>query len=349
MIVDAHAHYTQAPVQLDAFRGRQVSMQNKPRRADLVVSDDQIEASLQKNLQQIRDRGIHHMMFSPRASGMGHDFGSALISRYWTEANNDLISRVCRLYPTIFSPVCQLPQSPGISPANCREELERCVLELGFVGCNINPDVSGGLAPLTPSLADEWWYPLWEKMVELDVPGTIHASSTCHPGQHLNGSHYINWDTAAVVELCNSRVFDDFPTLKLIIPHAGGAIPFQFNRQRSLWAGRAGKSFEEMVRHLYFDLSIYDQDSLEMTVRKLGADRLLYATEMFGTAKNVDPLTGRAFDDTVSMMNAIPDLTDADRALIFAGNARRIYTRVDWATIEAAAAPEIAAVRETVQ
>jgi 4-oxalmesaconate hydratase len=330
MIVDVHAHYTQAPLQLDAYRGRQMSAMNKPVRGSLSISDEALAASLKGNLAQMGDRGITRMMFSPRASGMGHEVGGELVSRYWTEINNDLIARVCAMYPDVFSPVCQLPQTPGIGPANCIPELRRCVEEMGFVACNINPDVSGGMAPLTPSLGDEWWYPLWEAMVALDVPGMIHASSTLHPGQHLNGSHYINWDTAAVVELCNSRVFEDFPALKLIIPHAGGSTPFQLNRQRSLNVLRGKRPFEEMVRHLYFDLAIYDQDSMEMTIRKLGADRVLYATEMFGTAKAVDPLTGRAFDDTVEMVRTIPGLSAEDQALIFHGNARRLYSRVKW-------------------
>jgi 4-oxalmesaconate hydratase len=333
MIIDVHAHYTQAPPQLDAYRGRQMSALNKPVKGKLSLSDEVIAQSLKGNLAQMQERGITHMMFSPRASGMNHDVGGELVSRYWSEINNDLIAQVCRLFPQTFSPVCQLPQSPGIGHAGSIEELRRCVNEMGFVACNINPDVSGGLAPLTPSLGDEWWYPLWEAMVALDVPGMIHASSTQHPGQHLNGSHYINWDTAAVVELCNSRVFEDFPKLKLIIPHAGGSTPFQFNRQRSLNALRGKRPFEEMVRHLYFDLAIYDQDSMEMTIRKLGADRVLYATEMFGTAKAVDPRTGLAFDDTVGMVRAIPGLSEADQALIFHGNAQRLYSRAKWKTV----------------
>ena len=109
MIIDTHAHYTQAPPQLDAYRGRQVSQQNKPRKGRLNISDEQIVASLSgKNLQQMTDRGIDRLIFSPRASGMGHDFGNELISRYWTETNNDLISRVCKLFPDRFVPAVGL-------------------------------------------------------------------------------------------------------------------------------------------------------------------------------------------------------------------------------------------------
>lgn len=275
----------------------------------------------------MRERRIDRLMFSPRASGMGHDFGNELVSRYWAEVNNDLIGRVSQLFPDYFSPVCQLPQTPGISPRNCIEEFERCVHEMGFVACNINPDVSGGVEPFTPSLGDEWWYPLWEKMVELDVPGMIHASSTLNPALHVNGSHYVNIDTSAVVELCNSKIFDDFPKLKLIIPHGGGAIPYQWNRHRSLHISSGHRPFEEAVRNLYFDMALYDHECIELLVHKVGSERVLFATEMFGTAKAIDPLTGRGFDDTVEMVESLSSLSAGDRANIFENNARRLYSR----------------------
>ncbi|MDE2515765.1 MAG: amidohydrolase [Rhodospirillales bacterium] len=328
MIVDVHAHYTQASAKLDAYRGRQISSLNKPSKGSLGISDDEIIASLQGNIRQMKDRGIDRLMFSPRAGGMGHEFGNALTSRYWTEVNNDLIGRVCRLLPAQFSPVGQLPQSPGISPENCAEEIERCVAEWGFVGFNINPDVSGGAQPFTPSLGDEWWYPLWERMVALDLVGMIHASATLNPAQHMNGAHYVNWDTAAVIELCNSRVFDDFPGLKLIVPHGGGAIPFQWRRHSALHALEKRRPFEEMVKHLYFDLALYDRDSMELAIRRMGPDNLLYASEMFGTAKAVDPTTGRCYDDTVPFLKEIDWLSEADKEKIFSGNARRLYSRV---------------------
>jgi 4-oxalmesaconate hydratase len=330
MIIDVHAHYTQAPAQLDAYRGKQLSNLNRPTKGSISVSDEQIVKSVQENLKQMKDKGLDRLVLSPRASGMGHDFGNELISRYWTEVNNDLIGRVCRMFPDKFVPCCQLPQTPGVGPGNCVEELERCVKELGFAACNINPDVSGGVIPFTPSLGDEWWYPLWEKMVELDVPAMIHASSTLNPALHILGSHYTNQHNAAVVELCNSRVYDDFPKLKLIIPHGGGAVPYQFNRHRALHMRENRRPFEEMVRHLYFDMAIYDRDSMEMLLRRIGIDNVLFSTEMLGTAKAVDPETGRYFDDTVGMVKSIDWLTETDLYKIFEGNAKKLYSRAKW-------------------
>jgi 4-oxalmesaconate hydratase len=326
MIIDVHGHYTTAPAQLDAYRGNQLTFLNRPTRGSLKISDGEIRESLQGQFNQMKEMGIDRIIFSPRASGMGHEIGNELVSRYWTETCNDLIARVCSLYPDKFIPVCALPQSPGISPRNCVAESERCVKEMGFVGCNINPDVAGGGQPFTPRLGDSWWNPLWEKMVELDVPGMIHASSTCDPARHLNGSHYIMIDVLAVYELCASDIFERYPTLKLIVPHGGGAVPYQWNRHRALQVS-ANHSFEETVRHLYFDTAIYDRDAFEMLIRKMGPDNVLFATEMFGTAKAIDPKTGRKFDDTVHFIDEIEWLTDEDRFKILEGNARKVFNR----------------------
>ena len=82
-----------------------------------------------------------------------------------------------------------------------------------------------------------------------------------------------------------------------------------------------------MVKHLWFDMAIYDQDLMELLIRRMGPDRLLYASEMFGTAKATDPGTGRCYDDTVPFVKAIPWLSEEDRFKIFEGNARRLYSR----------------------
>jgi 4-oxalmesaconate hydratase len=219
-------------------------------------------------------------------------------------------------------------------------ELTRCVEDLGFVGCNVNPDISGGLQPFTPSLADEYWYPLWERLVELDVPCMIHASTTNNPAFHINGAHYIAWHYTAVVELCASRVWQEFPTLKVIIPHGGGGIPFQWNRHRALHVLQNAAPFEEAVRHLYFDTSVYDADSLEMLVRKVGERRVLFGSEMFGTALSRDPQTGRGFDDIIPMLESMPGVTAQGRAAILADNALRVFPRL----ANRVRLPEVAAV-----
>ncbi len=85
------------------------------------------------------------------------------------------------------------------------------IKEFGFIGCNLNPDPSGGYWK-DPPLTDKWWYPFYEKLVELDVPAMIHVSMSCNPNFHTTGGHYINGDTTAFMQLITGDLFKDFPS-----------------------------------------------------------------------------------------------------------------------------------------
>ena len=328
MIIDAHGHYTTVPPGMRTFRALQISNMGRAKKGAVTISDDEIRSSLEKSqIRLLDERGIDVMLFSPMASAMGHHFGSEAISRHWTEVSNDLIHRVCTLFPDRFVGVCALPQSPGVKPTACAAELERCVTELGFVGCNVNPDPSGGFWT-DPPLGDEWWYPLYEKMQELDVPAMLHASATCNPAFHTTGSHYLNVDATAFMQLLESRVFQDFPRLKLILTHGGGNVPFQEARYRALCLMNKWEPFEAFMKRLYFDTTVYSQEAMQMLIQVVGPDNILFASEMLGGVNAVNPVTGRMFDDNQPYIDALGWLSEADRRKIFEENALRAYPRL---------------------
>ena len=62
----------------------------------------------------------------------------------------------------------------------------------------------------------------------------IHVTSSCNPAFHYTGAHYINGDTTAFMQLIQGNLFKDFPTLRFVIPHGGGAVPFHWGRYRGL-------------------------------------------------------------------------------------------------------------------
>ena len=328
MIIDAHGHYTTVPPGMRTFRALQISNMGRAKKGAVTISDDEIRSSLEKSqIRLLDERGIDVMLFSPMASAMGHHFGSEAISRHWTEVSNDLIHRVCALFPDRFVGVCALPQSPGVKPTACAEELERCVTELGFVGCNVNPDPSGGFWT-DPPLGDEWWYPLYEKMQELDVPAMLHASATCNPAFHTTGSHYLNVDATAFMQLLESRVFQDFPRLKLILTHGGGNVPFQEARYRALCLMNKWEPFEAFLKRLYFDTTVYSQEAMQMLIQVVGPDNILFASEMLGGVNAVNPVTGRMFDDNQPYIDALGWLSEGDRRKIFEENALSAYPRL---------------------
>lgn len=149
MIIDCHGHYTTAPRSLEHYRERQAAaFPDVGRLAGLerpAISDEQLRDSLEQGQLRVQDsRGIDLTIFSPRAAGMSHHIGDAATSVTWSRICNDLIRRACSFYPTRFAGVCQLPQSPGVPPANCIPELERCVAEMGFIGCRTHPALGFG-------------------------------------------------------------------------------------------------------------------------------------------------------------------------------------------------------------
>jgi 4-oxalmesaconate hydratase len=328
MIIDVHGHYTTAPPQLAAWRQRQIASAGTPFTEPLAISDDEIRATITSGqLRFQQERGTDLTLFSPTAGGMAHHYGDEQTSRQWTTTVNDLIQRVCTLFPQNFVGVCQLPQSPGVSPANCIPELERCVEQYGFVGCNLNPDPSDGYWT-GPPLTDRSWYPLYEKMVQLEVPAMIHVSMSCNPNFHGTGAHYLNGDTTAFMQFVLADLFKDFPSLKFVIPHGGGAVPYHWGRYRGIAQDAGRPAIETLLDNVFFDTCVYHYPGVRHLVEVIGADNVVFASEMIGAVKSVDARSGHYFDDTKRYVEAIETLSEADRQKIFADNALKIYPRL---------------------
>jgi 4-oxalmesaconate hydratase len=333
MIIDCHGHYTTAPKELLAYRDEQIAALKNPSQAQskgaLKITDDQIRESLEgAQLKFQRERGSDVTIFSPRAAGMGHHIGNESTSRNWTEHCNDLIHRVCELYPENFVGVCQLPQSPGVPIANSISELERCVNEFGFIGCNLNPDPSGGHWT-APPLTDRQWYPFYEKMVEFDVPAMIHVSATCNPNFHTTGSHYLNADTTAFMQFITADLFKDFPALRFIIPHGGGAAPYHWGRYRGLAQDLKRPPLNEMIRNnVFFDTCVYHQPGIDLLFKVVPVDNILFGSEMVGAVRGIDPTTGNYYDDTKRYVDNV-GLSAEDKRKVYELNARKVYPRIN--------------------
>ena len=107
MIIDCHGHYTTAPKPLAAWRQRQLAGEDP---GALVIADDDIRETIgNAQLKKQRERGADVTLFSPIAGQMGHHLGTPAQSIAWSRVANDLIGRVCGLFPENFVGVCQLP------------------------------------------------------------------------------------------------------------------------------------------------------------------------------------------------------------------------------------------------
>lgn len=330
MIIDCHGHYTTAPGQLQRFRDAQLAhlAGDGPQPELEEISDDELRESVERNqLRVLEERGGDFMIFSPKASGMEHHVTDPPTAESWARASNDLVGRLVSLYPDRFAGVCQLPQTPGGTLDGVIAELERTVEDLGFVGCNINPDPSGGFWT-GPPMTDPYWYPLYERMVELDVPGMIHVSTSCNENFHALGAHYLNADTSVFMQLIEGDLFARFPTLRLIIPHGGGAVPYHWGRYHGLAARMERPPIREHVmRNVFFDTCVYHEPGMRLLLEVIGIDNVLFASEMLGAVRGDNPATSSGWDDTKRYVDGL-GLSEAERRQLFEENALRVYPRL---------------------
>ncbi len=323
MVIDIHAHVS-APRKWHYYRSMLLGHRGNHGRGGVNASDEELESALQRHLSRIHEAGTDMQFISPRPNLMMHYAKPEKLVRWWMEETNNIIARQVKLHPDKFRGVCGLPQSPGESPKNCFEELERCVKEFGFIGCLINPDPGEMGGEETPAMGDEFWYPLYEKLVELDIPALVHSSS-CQSSRMSYSLHFITEESIAIMSLLDSQVFKDFPSLKLIISHGGGAIPYQMGRFMASRYGRSPERFEDAVKKLHYDTCIYTKESLELLFKVMGPDRCMFSTENPGTGSKTHPDTGRQMDDLKPVIEEIEWLTEQDRRKIFEDNARKLF------------------------
>jgi predicted TIM-barrel fold metal-dependent hydrolase len=298
------------------------------------VTDAQLKDYGERTLAVMDSVGTDVQLISPRPFSCSHSASPARIVHWWTSAVNDVIARQVAQFPGRLAGVAGLPQAYGECPAQWAGALEQAVTEGGMVGCVLNPDPSEGTGHV-PTLGDPWWYPLYEKLVELDAPALIHSGS-CQNGRESYSEHFITEESIAVLSLLNSEVFLRYPALKIIIAHGGGSVPYQVGRWRAARAHprlRQGQvlqeSFDESLRRLWFDTVLHSPLSLELLLRTVGSDRCVFGTEKPGSGSAPNPGTGRDFDDLRPVIEGFGFLDDDQKKAVLSGNARLLFRRLN--------------------
>ena len=157
----------------------------------------------------------------------------------------------------------------------------------------------------------------------------IHVSGSCNPAFHATGSYYIAADTNAFMQFLEGDLFRDFPDLKFIIPHGGGAVPYHWGRYRGLADMLKKPTLDtHVMKNIYFDTCVYHQPGIDLLFEVIDIENILFGSEMVGAVRGIDPTTGRYFDDTRSYVDRL-GLSAEDQYKVYEGNARRVYPRLD--------------------
>lgn len=335
MIIDCHAH-TSAPPQLAVYKAGLVSHRGSHGRGKVSYTDDQLIAAWNRkemapcgHIEHMTNNGIDLQLISPRPFQTMHSEKPGYLVDWYIYEVNNIIANSVRLFPKRFFGIGGLPQQGG-EPVNVVfKEMERCVKELGFKGFLLNPDPYENDGQKAPPMGDRYWYPLYEKACELDVPLHIHTAGSRNPLREPYSLYFVNEETTAVYGFVNSTVFQDFPQLKIVISHGGGAMPYQigrFNAGSAKGGAQGGnKLFIDGMRNMYYDSVLYSKEALELLIKVVGPDRILYGSECPGVGSSINHLTGETYDKTVPLIDTIDWLSADDKYKIFEGNAKRVF------------------------
>ena len=331
MIIDCHGHVS-APAQLWAYKATLLAARGSHGRGAVKVSDDEMRIALNHSeigpkghLDALKHNGTDVQLISPRPFQLMHSEKPAKLVHWFAEECHNVIHRQTQMYPNQFLGVGSLPTVAGRPVQEALPELERCIKQLGFVGCLLNPDPFENSGEEPPALGDRYWYPLYEKLCELDIPAHIHTASS--RSERVSYSvHLINEGTIAILGLLSSNVFKDFPKLKIIVSHGGGAIPYQLGRfDAPSLRGKSAVRFRDQLQLLYFDTVLYTAPALELLIKTVGVDRCLFGSECPGVGSAIDPDTGETMDNIRPHIENFGWLSAQDRDKIFSGNARKVF------------------------
>jgi len=331
MIIDCHSHVS-APAELFAYKASLIAHRGAHGRGKVEVTDEEILLAVNKkemapvgHLDMLKRVGTDFQLISPRPFQLMHSQKPGRLVHWFCEECNNVIHRQTKLLPGLFAGIAGLPQVAGEPIESVLPELERAIRQLGFKGCLLNPDPFENSGAEAPGLGDRYWYPLYEKLCELDVPAHIHSAGS-HSERTPYSLHFINEETIAVYNLVNSDVFTDFPDLKIVVSHGGGAIPYQLGRfEAASMRNPNGRRFSEGLKKLYFDTVLYSEGALRLLIETVGHDRCMFGAECPGIGSSVDPNSGRTFDDIKPRIESFDWLTAKQKKDIFEDTARRVF------------------------
>lgn len=233
---------------------------------------------------------------------------------------NEKLAELCAARPDRFAAFASLSlQHPDLAV----RELEYAVRTLGLRGAAIGASVAG------VDFADARFHPVWARAEELGATLFVHPTGTPELAQRFQGNGWMPnvigyplETTIALQHMIFEGVLDKFPALKICAAHGGGYIAASaarmdhgcFVNPGACAHGPAlGKKPSEYVNQLFFDSLVFTPQALQNLVGQVGASQVLLGSD------HPFPWSARPVDHVL----ATP-LSDADKAAILGGNARRL-------------------------
>ena len=250
---------------------------------------------------------------------------------------NDGFAEMCSKNPDQFPAfVASVPMN---NPEAAVIEIDRAITQLGARGIQIFSNVNG------EPLDRPKFFPIFEAMARHDLPIWLHPVRTAAFSDYKaeKKSHFEIWfafgwpyeTSAAMAHIVFSGMFDKLPNLKIIAHHMGAMVPYFEGRVGTSWDQLGTRTDDEdyeallasmpkrpidYFRMFYVDTALFGAASATRCgLDFFGADKVLFASDC-----PFDPEGGPMYiRETIKVLDGL-DVSDADRAKMFEGNARRL-------------------------
>jgi 4-oxalmesaconate hydratase len=330
MIIDSHQHFVRLArlPEVEGFRVAQLAGKNPDTLPN--VSDADVSKSLEQVVGLMNSRNIDVAFASPRAKAMATHNGSVEQNAIWADLNNSLILRACQLNPGRFVPIGMLGQHPSCPSEQIAKQIERFANE-GFAAFNFDPDGTGGRW-LNPPFPGKQNYAVFEAAQALDVPLVLHGSESINKNFPHTAVQYLVADITGFVQLMIAKdLFRDFPRLRFLIPHGGGALPCQIGRWRAIAKFNNWASPDEILGNgnVSVDTCVYNHSNMRMLFESVPLDSILFGSECDGAFPGVvNEETEDHYDNTRRYIDD-STLSGAEKDRVYAANAQRVYPRAN--------------------
>ena len=316
-VVDIHAHSYFVPPVMDVVRGTRFAEEIATKQEPLGPA----------RLRPLDQRGIDVQVLSMNGFSMGF---------WWYAADRELASRIVRTQDEYLAAFCKSHpdrfvglSSPSLQhPDLAVQQLDYAIKELGMKGAAIGGHVDGA------RLSDPKFHPFWARVQELGVPLFMHPNGAEHAlrpgfwdGSRGSLSNTIGnplETTIALSHLIVEGTLDRFPGLRICAAHAGGYLPSYLGRTNAACGPLRGGNCastrppsEYFRQQILVDTMVFSDEGLRHLVAEMGADQVLYGTDIGSSSSGGWP-------DTLDVVLRSQHLSDADKQAILGGTAARL-------------------------
>ena len=305
MPIDVHAHYV-PPELLDVLAGRApdfgISLQHGLNCQCAIHFDNgpkirpffaELIELVEKRLASMNAAGVDRKVLSSWCDIFGPHLAPQP-SAAWHRFLNDQLARLCDRHKDRFSMLASVPLPHADAAA---AELERAVTKLGAVGAVIPANVND------VNLGDLDLDAFWQKAVDLDVGVFIHPVQAVPLKRSSKYGltqvvQYTSDTSMTVGSLIMSGVLDRFPTLRLLLSHGGGGVPYLIGRfdcmhermDRVAQADVATQPPSAYLRRFFYDTVVHDPAILRWLADRVSAARVVLGSDYSFPPADRDPV-----------------------------------------------------------